>query len=574
MAFIAAILMAVACATTASLLMAMAWGHLTTGVAALSLCAGILLGGWVFSCSRRRNLERLTLTPFDWVICFFFLLFCFRQFSWVYYRKDGGLYTLLRHNFGDLPLHLSYIQNFVAGGEFWPKNPFFSWENLHYAFGADLFSALFVKLGVPLLSIIPATGWFWGLLTLAALLFWGRGFALGAFLFSTGIAGYEALISGVLKDYQTELAWRSIPLTLLVPQRGFQYAFPAGLILLWSWRSRFLRNDKEALPTWIEGLLWGTMPLFHLHTFLALSFVFLAWVVCRGKLKEGLPIFLWAVAPATFEVWFLTDAFGRASVIGWKPGWMMENQNPFLFFITNFGFLIPLIFFAIPFALRSEEAEHRWLLFPALILWGVCFFVMFAPWDWDNMKVMVWCALLMFPVFGALIERTLRPRWRAWVYGLLFFSGGVSIYSEHVHTNGGQRIAEAAEVDGVCHALKSLPARGRVATAQSHNHSVSLCGYPMTAGFSGWLWAHGIKAGPVEEKLKRLMQGDPAWRTLARELETRYLFWGHRERDTYKDGTRPWETQAAKVAEGEWGAIYDLESVAPDGPSHSMEPVP
>ena len=555
---LASILMGVASATTAGLLLAMLQGHLTSPGSATALLLGVVVGYGTFFFYRSRDNERLSFGPFEWVVSFCFLLLCFRQFFWLYYYKNGEMYTLLLHNWGDIAIHLTYINNFVEGAAFWPEHPIATGEPLTYPFGVDLFTAMWVKIGVPNTTVLPVMGFCFGLLVCVALLFWGRGFAVAAFLFSTGIAGYEALGGGVLKDYQSVLPWKSLPLTLLIPQRGFLYGFSAGLLLLWSWRARFLRDDGRPLPQPVEGLLWGLMPLFHLHTFLFLSSIFALWTVGRGKIKAGIPIVLWAVVPATLEVLALTDLFQRTSVVSWKAGWVIGQQNPLLFLLTNFGFLIPLLLFAVRFSLSSRNAEHRWLLFPGLLLWTVFFFVMFAPWDWDNIKMMAWAYLLLVPVLGTMLQESVRPPWRAAVYVVLFFSGGVSLYSEYRPQNGGLGVVRVEEFDAVCQALKTLPDRSRVATEQGHNHPVVLCGYPLAVGFGGWLWSHGIQAAGSETKLKQLMTGHADWKRLASDLQARYIFWGPREQNAYKDSTRPWEGAAARVASGNWGAIYDL----------------
>jgi len=555
---LASILIGVASATTAGLLFAMLQGHLSTLVSVIALCLGVAAGCSTFLLCRSRNDERLRFGAREWIVSFLFLLVCFRQFFWVYYYKNGEIYTLLRHNFGDLAVHLMYINNFVEGAAFWPENPIFAGERLGYPFGSDLFAALWVKIGVPVGTVLSVTGLCLGLLVGPALLFWGRWFAVAGFLFSVGISGYEALVSGVLRDYQTDLDWRSLPLTFLVPQRGFLYSFNAGLLLLWSWRARFLRDDGRPLPAAVEGLLWGLMPLFHPHSFLFLLFVFAFWTIGRGKIKAGIPTVLWAVVPATLEVLVMTNFFQRASGISWRNGWMMGQQNPLLFLLTNFGFLVPLILFAGCFSLASRNSEHRWLFFPGLMLCTLFFFVMFTPWEWDNNKLMVWSYILLLPVFGAMFEEKVRPPWRAVVCGILFFSGGVGLYGEYLPANGGFGVLNIEEFDGICQTLRTLPDRSRMATEQSHNHPVPVCGYPIAVGYGQWLWSHGVQTGDSPEKLKQLMLGRADWKNLAHALQVRYVFWGRREQEVYKDSTRPWETVAVRVASGNWGTIYDL----------------
>jgi hypothetical protein len=70
----------------------------------------------------------------------------------------------------------------------------------------------------------------------------------------------------------------------------------------------------------------------------------------------------------------------------------------------------------------------------------------------------------------------------------------------------------------------------------------------------------GYHAEGIQDKLNRMMKGDPQWRQLAKELHARYLFWGPFEITAYPGSTRPWESSDIKVVgRGEWGSIYDLE---------------
>jgi len=62
-----------------------------------------------------------------------------RHFLFLYVERDGVIRTLSPNNYGDLPLHLTYIAYFVKGARFWPANPIFTGESLHYPFGVDLF---------------------------------------------------------------------------------------------------------------------------------------------------------------------------------------------------------------------------------------------------------------------------------------------------------------------------------------------------------------------------------------------------------------------------------------------------
>src|SRR5205814_2880251 len=93
-------------------------------------------------------------------------------------------------------------------------------------------------------------------------------------------------------DYQggKTIAWKSIPLTMFVTQRGLLYAIPTGLLLLWSWRERFRQTEakdrrRAPLPFWVELSLYASMPFFHVHTFLALTIVLVS-LFCLELLKQ------------------------------------------------------------------------------------------------------------------------------------------------------------------------------------------------------------------------------------------------------------------------------------------------
>src|ERR1700736_4837749 len=136
---------------------------------------------------------------------------------------------------------------------------------------------------------------------------------------------------------------------MFVTQRGLLYAIPAGLLLLWHWREKFFgkepasgnidagQKDSSAtesipaelvrrsrpghLPFWVELILYGSMPLFHVHTFLALSVV-LFFLFALGDLERRIYIGTLVSAafiPATFFVWLITDHFRAASMLKWQP---------------------------------------------------------------------------------------------------------------------------------------------------------------------------------------------------------------------------------------------------------------
>src|SRR5436190_21108114 len=123
-------------------------------------------------------------------------------------------------------------------------------------------------------------------------------------------------------------------------------------------------HSKGPLPWWVELSVYASMPLFHLHTFIALTIVLvvglfferatelkfivnlvrnegmagIARLISHPKMWpevfRGAPIRRHAAAlliaafiPATFFVWLTTDQFHAASVLKWHPGWAQDSTE-------------------------------------------------------------------------------------------------------------------------------------------------------------------------------------------------------------------------------------------------------
>jgi len=158
----------------------------------------------------------------------------------------------------------------------------------------------------------------------------GRGFAVFGFLANGGFFAMAIFFTRELVDFQADFAWKSFALSLLATQRGLLFAFPAGLFLLSSWRVRFFGGEGTPMPRWGEVLLYASLPLFHFHTFLFLSVLLAAWFLIQPSARRELLILVGAsFVPATVLVWFITGQLHGGHMLGFKAGWMWDDQ-PFL----------------------------------------------------------------------------------------------------------------------------------------------------------------------------------------------------------------------------------------------------
>jgi len=520
-----------------------------------------------------------------WVLAACFAIFAVRSFCWLLYIDGDQLKIQSPNNLGDLALHITYIRTFASGVSLWPDNPIYVFSKLRYPAGIDLFNALLYCLHLDLTRGLVWTGLIASVATFYAFYRWGGAFGVAGFLFNGGIAGFQILNSSTfLKflDYQGDktIAWKSIALSMFVTQRGLLYAIPAGLLLLWSWREKFWgtrAQDRHRAPLhfWVELSLYASMPLFHVHTFLALSSV-LACLFIMGDArtrKHVVTLLASALLPATFFVWLITDHFQAGSVLEWHPGWVQSDEDfarPFFsFWFLNLGILIPLVFVLIGLCMqRVWKTGIRWgnklseevaFLLAATTIFILAFFVKTAPWGWDNLKIMIWAYFLVLPfLWTHLIARWSMPV-RVAICIALFGSGFVSLFGGLAAGRSGFGFANRAELDEVGDAIRRLPVEARFAAYPIYNHPLLLQGRKVVLGYPGHLWTEGFDYKNAYDWLTELMQGAGDWRETARSLRVRYLFWGREEKINYPMSGRPWEKTIAPVASGNWGAIYDLE---------------
>src|SRR4029453_9691219 len=185
-----------------------------------------------------------------WLVAAFFALFAVRSFCWLLYIDGSDLKIQSPNNLGDLSLHIALIRTFANGVPLWPDNPIYAFSKLRYPAGIDLFNALLCLVHVDLKRGLVWTGLLGSLATFYAFFRWGGIFGVAGFLFNGGIAGFQFLKTLKFLDYQggNKIAWKSIPLSMFVTQRGWLYAIPAALVLLWHWREKYF-CDAPIVPT-------------------------------------------------------------------------------------------------------------------------------------------------------------------------------------------------------------------------------------------------------------------------------------------------------------------------------------
>lgn len=454
----------------------------------------------------------------------------FRAFLWLIYPVGDAWKILSPNNLGDLSLHLQFIRYFAAGAPFWPESPILAGTPLTYPLGADFFNSLLALAGVPVERGLIWTGLAGAALSAWALWRWGGAFALAALLFNGGLLGFSVFQSGQIEDFQSEAAWKNLFLTMLVPQRGMLFALPAGLLLLRSWREDFFR-EGSGTPRPVQFLLYVSMPFFSVHTFLFLSLALASIFVFQPSARLRLIVFvLAAIPPATLGVWLVTGGFSAASGVRWLPGWMQADGG-WMFWLVNFGILVviaPALFWK---SILHGDSESRAFGSVSIGVFLLCMLVAFAPWEWDNTKLLIWSWLTAAPWIWSLVLGPLPTIPRATACVLLFFSGAVSLIGGLDQRHGYELVSRAELAETVL-AFEEVPPLDRIAVVPQFNHPVILLGRPVVCGYEGHLWSHGLDYREKFENLKIVLAAEPGWRDAAKQIKAQWIVLPGRLRPT------------------------------------------
>lgn len=336
----------------------------------------------------------------------------------------------------DLYVHLSQISIFAHREGMPAPNPFFGGSNLVYPFLVNLYSSMFIKLGLSIESsvIIPMIA----LLTTLFILLYGFMLEIGksrrlAFLYTLLLCGFGATLGFLrfLLDYingnqgfwtllnsatvkydgspqdKAGFFLASFFRTIIIPQRSILIGLPLLLIIiLLVQRSSGGRNRR----VFLAGVLAGIMPLCHGHACLVIVLCVSALLLTRRDVA-GL-LFFAAVAAITAApglIYFMRSE-SISNMISWNPFWL-AGEDLLSFWIKNTGLIIPFLLYAL---FKEENHLARLLAVCGVFLFVAANLFQFAPWQWDNTKIFFFAFVLFLPCIclqtGA-IWATARSRW-------------------------------------------------------------------------------------------------------------------------------------------------------------------
>jgi hypothetical protein len=420
------------------------------------------------------------------------------------------------------------------------------------------------------------------------MLFFSGGFGFLWFLndFREQAKGFFEFLYALPHDYTIgKFRWGNSLVTLFLTQRSLLLGMPLTLIVLKKLWEIFVRDEeretdgesesekekkrknKKAFRSSAEspagtkglfsishfpfsifliGLLAGTLPLGHLHSLLVLFAVgvfLLVWQTEKwrewiafgvGVSLIAVPELVWATAGSA------TDA---KQFIALHFGWDKGETNFLWFWINNTGIFFPVLLFGFYLAykkIRFDEPETKKKTPPAVldarqlafyIPFLFCFVVSnvmkLAPWQWDNIKVLIyWYVASLGFAAPALVWIYRRRNWGAPLaaacLAVLMFSGALDVWrtvSKQINYN-----VFNADAVRVAEGIKRTTAPDALfANAPTYNSPVVLSGRRSLMRFTGHLSSYGIDYSEREADLKRIYAGDATAGILLKKYGIEYI---------------------------------------------------
>jgi hypothetical protein len=269
-------------------------------------------------------------------------------------------------------------------------------------------------------------------------------------------------------------------------------------------------------------------------------------------------VFVPAVLGGFLFVIFSTDSFARAGVMHIQLKWVAGQQNIFTFWLVNLG---PWIFIWVATLLMLLKKPFTRLL-PIAIALSALFItftvVMLAPWDWDNIKILLWIYLVMAWLMWKTWVNRLSSIMAFVIGSVVFFPGAVSLVSSLPGNNQGTQLYRAEELWESKTALRDLPEGSVLAVSPDPNHPAMFWGATVAMAYPGHLWSHGIQSSDRERKVDALFKGRDDWPSLARGIKATHIYWGENEKRKYGAFNPPWRSRLKNVSSSSRIEVYEL----------------
>lgn len=400
-----------------------------------------------------------------------------------------------------------------------------------------------------------------------------------------GTLGFFELLWNLPRDYTIgeKFRWGNSLVTLFITQRSLLIGLPLTVIVLgFLWlilapEHKITESSSEStkqkfsnyIPSFTIGMIAGTLPLIHAHS-LAVLFVVSAFLFFYSikQLKVWIAFAIGvSVVAIPGLVWILTGSATRTSeFIAWHIGWHSQDENLALFWIKNTGLLIPLFLAGLIayFLTRNrkddennaddevEEKEkqnesnnyqmpfnsaHFVFLLPFLFLFVICNVAKFAPWEWDNIKILIYWFVGLIPFVAVFL---------VWIWRRNAIFRGISILLLIGLTLAGaldvwrtataqmkNQVFDKDAVEVARFIKNRTKPNALFLNAPTYNSAIVLTGRGSLMRYIGHLSSHGIDYEEREKDLQRIYAGEATAEILLKKYGIEYVLISPKEREYF-----------------------------------------
>lgn len=501
------------------------------------------------------------------------VLFCgYLLHTHVILEQDDGSLWVGQSTYGDLAMHLGFIESLYQQGVFPPDYSIYPGQQLDYPFLVDAASASlrFFGLSLRMSVIVPSLVMlfcvfygFWLLAwkiirrvapTVAAwLLFTCNGgfgflyFTGGGYSFSSIFTGYYTTPTNLVDQ---DIRWVNVICDMLIPQRTTMAGWCvvlAAIFLLITALEKTAAGEGGRREFLVLAVTAGAMPMIHTHSFLALGVLSAVWFFCflPGARRDGRAraltvnyviygaVCMALAAPQLFKWTF--DSVSGGNMLQWNLGWVCGERNWLSFWVVNCG-VVFILMWPMLFFLRGERAK--------LFLGGAAIFLLanvvaFQPNLYDNNKLLyIWFMITDILVCDWLwtgLEQLRSRAIRAAMAGVLVFfgvfSGILSMLREAVSE---YQLLSGEQAEAAAFIVENTPADSLFLTATVHTNPVSvLTGRNILCGPGLYLYYHGVSYQEREAQVAQMYTGGDVFEQYAALYGVDYVYIGSSEYANY-----------------------------------------
>ncbi len=366
--------------------------------------------------------------------------------------------------------------------------------------------------------------------------------------------------------------------------------------------SPFLSFSLSALTV---GIIAGTLPLVHAHSLAVLFIVSAFWFFFSLENWKSWIAFAIGVAlvavPELF--WIMSgSATNTSEFIAWHFGWdAKEDENLLLFWLKNTGIFIPLLIACFVLIFLSEKTSGRGdaemqgrgdeskkgkkekngkeseknlsfsvspllrvsltFFLPFLFIFVVSNVAKFAPWGWDNIKVLIYWFVGSLPFVAFFLawmwqKNTVLKALSLACLFVLTFAGALDVW----RTASAQMRNGVFDTDAVKIAEKiktRTEPNALFLNAPTFNSAVVLSGRRSLLRYIGHLSSHGIDYKEREDDLKRIYAGEGTADVLLKKYGIRYVIISPRERESLQVNEQYFQKFQLIAEEGQY-KVYEV----------------